>query len=571
MSSVGNVSLSGAKWVLSILFLVAAASQARVHLWGRHAILERAKDTKRFVVSKTEFARRGTIFSADGRVLAQSDDGFELGIDYSRCPESPGFDLELAEAAQIPSAELSEPRAAGHKSRTWKRVLSLAQAKAVQDVKSKWRADGVSLRRVLRRDYPMGEVTAAIVGNVREEAVLGGLEKGLDAILTGKDGYMEGMVDRTGSFLPMRLTDQPVAKRDGQSITLTIDSRIQSVAMSQIKHAVESNQADRGMVVALDPMTGDIQAMACWPTFDPAGRRLTSRDTDFNPLVMGAFEPGSTFKILTLAKALDKGVVSTDFKDYCTGSYQINKHWRIRCDLHNGTRAHGQVDLEKAIAKSCNVCAARWALKVGYADMVNFLEQLGLLERTQVGLPGERGGMFDRKEYAKALQIANVGFGQSVTATPLALTSAFASIANGGIRAEPRLVKRVGRKDIAVKEGKRVLSPIAAAEVARVMESVIETDMGTGSKLRITGYRLAGKTGTAQKVNAKTGKIGGGGYVSSFVGFVPANQPRSVVLVMVDNPKGGKYYGSSVAGPVFTEMARSIVRVLDIPTTVAAP
>ncbi|MBV6457183.1 MAG: putative peptidoglycan D,D-transpeptidase PenA [Fimbriimonadaceae bacterium] len=552
------------------MFVAAGVSQARVHLWGSGDILAKAKQTRRFVVSRTEFARRGTIYSSDGRVLAQSDDCFELGLEYRRIPSSPGFFLELGEAAGIASTELSEPAGAGVKSRTWRRPITGSQAKDIQNVKVRWRADGVSLRRVLQREYPLREAASALIGAIREGKPIGGLERSRNDVLSGTDGFTQGMVDRSGSFLPMRLGSGTAPQEDGQPMTLTIDTRLQSAAVSQVKHAVETNKADRGVAIAIDPRTGDVQAMACWPTFDPGGRKLSADDTDFNPAVMGAYEPGSTFKILTLAKALDKGVVDGAFAKYCSGELKLNRHWRVRCDLHHGTRAHGQVDLEKAIAKSCNVCAATWALNVGYADMVAFLEDLGLLSKTGVGLPGERAGMFNRNEYAKPLQIANVGFGQSLTATPLALASAFAAIANGGIRAEPRLVKAVGRTPVKLAEGRRVFSATTATTVRQLMEAVIETDAGTGSKLRIPGYRLSGKTGTAQKVNVQTGRVGGGGYVSSFVGFVPSEQPKSVILVMIDNPKAGQYYGASVAGPVFAEMARTVIRINDIQPQTAA-
>jgi len=553
-----------AKWILGLLFVAAGISQARVQLWGRDEILAKAKKTKRFVVSRTEFARRGTIFSSDGKILAQSDDCFELGLEYARVPQSPGFYLELGEASGIASTELSEPARAGIKSRTWRRPIAGGSAKDIQDVKVRWRADGISLRRVLQRQYPLGEVASVVVGTVKEEKAIAGIERSRNDMLEGADGFTQGMVDRAGSFLPMRLDSGSAPQEDGQPVTLTLDTRLQSVAVSQVKHAVETNKADRGVAIALDPRTGDIQAMACWPTFDPAGRKLTDRDTDFNPAVMGAYEPGSTFKILTLAKALDAGVVNDSFSKYCNGELKLNKSWRVRCDLHHGSRAHGQVDLQKAIAKSCNVCAATWALNVGYAEMVEFLETIGLLSKTHVGLPGERAGLFNRNEYAKPLQIANIGFGQSLTATPLALASAFASIANGGIRVDPRIIKAIGRTAVRQSEGKRVFSTSTATKVRELMEAVIETDAGTGSSLRIPGYRLAGKTGTAQKVNTQTGRVGGGGYVSSFVGFVPSDQPKSVILVMIDNPKGGQYYGASVAGPVFVEMARAVIRISGI-------
>jgi cell division protein FtsI/penicillin-binding protein 2 len=192
--------------------------------------------------------------------------------------------------------------------------------------------------------------------------------------------------------------------------------------------------------------------------------------------------------------------------------------------------------------------------------MIDFLEQLGLLEKTNIGLPGEVSGLFRRNEYAKELQLATLGFGQSLTCTPLALTSAFSILGNRGIRMQPRLVKRVGDREFPIREAGRVISEEAADQVALAMESVIESDAGTGKTLRIPGYRLGGKTGTAEKVGTERK-----GYVSNFIGYVPAQEPKAVILVMVNNPKAGGYYGSTVAGPVFVEVAKSVIRRFNIP------
>jgi len=551
--------------VLGLLFAWAAYAQVKVQTWGAGDIIQAAKDSRRFVISRTDSALRGAIYSSDGKVLAHSDNQFELGINFLKVPHSPSFWMVLAEAADLPASEIMQLAASGRESTLWRRPLSLDQARAIQDIKSQWRADGISLARVPSREYALGEAASGILGTMREGKPQSGLELSQDAALAGSNGLTTGLMDRSGYYLPLRMVGQSRERKNGDSIVLTIDSNLQMAATAAIRQAVETHKADAGVVVIIEPKTGDLLAMANWPAFDPDLNQSTAAASAFNPNYMGAYEPGSTFKILTLVKALDSGAVDPGFIVNCTGAKVIGTPaWRVRCAAHRGGRAHGTCDLERAIAKSCNVSAATWALKVGYQPMVRFIEDLGLLRPTKLGLPLERGGMFNREEHAKPLQLANVGFGQSLTATPVALASAFSLLANHGVRAEPRLMKQIGSKEIPPATS-RVVSPQAADHVLALMESVIESDFGTGRGLRLPGYRLAGKSGTAEKVNSRTGQIGGGGYVSSFVGVVPANEPKAVVLVMVDNPKAGQYYGAAVAGPVFLSMAKTLVRYYSIP------
>ena len=270
-------------------------------------------------------------------------------------------------------------------------------------------------------------------------------------------------------------------------------------------------------------------------------------------------------KILTLAKALDSGKVQPNEHFYCPGEFQVTAKGKpIKCDSHHGNRAHGDLTLEDAIAKSCNISAAKWALRVGYTDFVKYIEDLGLLKKVDIGLPYETSGSFNYDDPAKQLQLACVGFGQSITVPPVNLAGAFTALANGGVRMEPRLIRQIGNQAFPPKPGVRMFREETAARVMAYMESVIETDEGTGNKLRIPGYRLAGKTGTAQRIGRP-----GGGYVSNFVGYVPAVKPRAQILVMIDHPTQNGYYGAVVAGPVFVKLAQACIRRYNIPPTEA--
>jgi cell division protein FtsI/penicillin-binding protein 2 len=542
-----------------------AFSQARVQLIGRSDILEKASKTSRFTLEQDERAKRGKILSTDGRPLAKDEDTYELRINFKKVPHSDGFFSELALASGIPASEFSTLALGGKTSRAWKRSLGPEQSNAVNAVKRKWRADGLSLGRTGKRAYPLAEGAAGIIGLYRDGVAVSGLEKSQNRALSGADGKTIGLVDRTGAFLPMRLDDGSYQREDGVDIQLTIDFDLQQVAAREIAKAVDQNKADQGVAIVMDPKTGDILAMANWPSFDPTveggkGPGMT-RVRDLNPATMSQLEPGSTFKILTLGKALDAGKVTEASTINCTGSLTVGRRV-IRCDLHGGTRAHGRVGITDAIAKSCNVAAASWARQIGRPEFIGFMEDLGLMERPGVGLPSELPGNFNYGEYGKDIQLATVGFGQSLTTTPLALGAAFSSVANQGKCMFPRLVKQIGEKEFPPEVASQVISPESADVVMRTMEAVIGSDRGTGHSLRIPGYRLAGKTGTAQRIGANRS-----GYVANFVGYVPAQEPRAMILVMVDHPQGGKYYGASVAGPVFVELAKAVIRRYDLPPT----
>lgn len=540
------------------LFVIAAMSQARLQIVERDQTMERAKKTNHLSLSRKDYARRGTILAADGKPLAEDADAYELSLQYNKVPETDAFYMALSQASGIPASEFAQLN--NGKIAIWPEPISAEQKQAIEKVKTEWRADGVSLRRVERRQYPLGEQAATPVGVYRDGSILG-MERYFNADLKGQDGMTVGMVDRTGAFLPMRM--QASDKVNGRTILTTLDSDLQMAAATAVREAVDKNKATNGVALVMNPKTGDVLAMASWPTFDP-NRTINSAGatigrTQVNPNGQLQFEPGSTFKILTIAKALDLGVVTPTDTFHCSGQMEVGSKL-IHCDNHHGNRAHGTITPELAIAKSCNLAAATWALRIGREDMIKYIEDLGLLTKTNVGIPGEVTGRFRKDEYAKRLQLATVGFGQSITTTPISLISAFCTIANDGVRMKPRMIQKIGDKMVPVQQLGRLLKPETCHTVMGFMESVIETDAGTGKGLRIKGYRLGGKTGTAQKVNHKET-----GYVSNFVGFIPAEQPKAVILVMVNNPTNGEYYGAAVAGPVFVKVAHAVIDRLHIP------
>jgi len=578
---------------LGLFFLGAVGSQAHVQLVRRGTILDDIENSPKFTMKIMDSARRGAIYSSDGKPLARDDGRRGLQIVPGQVPRSDAFFAELGAASGIPATELEhaayrepgfDPKVDKGGAVDWWRPLTPAQARQVLAVKAMWRADGLALIDGDNRQYPLGPAAESLVGSIRrnmavydaktgqpkkgsdgkplrEDRALG-LEAAQNELLSGKDGSAKGMIDRAGHLLPMRMDGEKVPRRDGRSLVLTIDSELQASAYEAVKAQVDAYEAERGSAVVIDPSTGDILAIVAYR--NPKAPK-TVEGNDFNPATMGRLDPGSTFKVFTLAKGFDSNKVGEHSTRYCSGSIVVQTR-QIRCDEHHGTRAHGQVDPEKALAKSCNTTAATWALAIGREPYLEYLKSLGLFERTEVGVFKEGRGFYDPNEYAKTLQTAQIGFGQAVSVTPLGMASALSAIGNGGVLMKPRLVKKIGTEEVAVKPGKQVLGQDAADKTLRCMESVIEEEFGTGKNQRIPGYKLGGKTGTAQRRNNLTGSMVGGGYCANFIGFVPSLKPKAAIVVMIEgpNPRKGKY-GSVVAGPAFTKIARTAIRRLAIP------
>lgn len=553
------------------LFLLTAYSQIKLQTWERPGTLTLAKESKRYDLHFEDRARRGAIYTSDGKPLAQDDESYALNINFELVPHSDAFYLELAEATGLPASEFSELSDTSKQTKSWLESIPGSRYKAVMALKSRWRADGLSLKLTGQRSYPLGISAASLVGVIKDfkkdkknpkGKVYTGVERSMNNQLTGVNGLKVGLTDKTGAFLPMRMESESTPRVDGKDVVLTIDSDLQVFATEALRKAVELNKADNGVALVMNPKTGEMLAMANWPSFDPSASASNQGAIGFNPAYMAQLEPGSTFKILTLAKALDAGKVSMSEIINCQGEWHPTPSTTIHCDSHHGNRAHGSISPERAISKSCNVSAAIWATRLGRDTFLDYIRSLGLTRRSNLHVPGELHGGLNYDEPAHLLQLATFGFGQSVTCTPVGLIGAFGMLGNKGVRMEPRLLSRVGSSVKTSGPGQVIVRPETAAKVIECMTSVIEKDEGTGAKLRIPGYKLAGKTGTAEKVN-KTEK----GYVSNFVGFVPAQDPKAVILVMVNNPKNGIYYGAAVAGPVFQQIAKAVIRHYNIPPT----
>ena len=555
-------SINPAIFCMAGLFGFAGLSQIKLQGFEAEKTTELADKVNKYFVEKTDVAKRGTIYCRDLSPLAIDADSYVLTVNFSKIPRVPGFGIALSEATGIPAIEFSD-RDKG--TRSWPTELTSEQKKRVQTIKKEWSADGISVDSAQDRNYELGQYASSLVGFQRiqpgdeKHAVRTGLEASMNDVLHGVNGRQRGLQDNNGELLPLRSYDPEVIRKDGAKVVTTIDKDIQVSAALAIKEAVISNKADDGVAIVANPKTGEIYAMATWPCPDPNETGQSKWDGK-NPAYKEVLEPGSTFKILTLAKAYNEGIVKEGMHWNCTGVFSVNSKSPIHCDKTHG--AHGSVDAEDAIAKSCNITAAQWALKIGNENFLNYLTDLGLREKSKLELFGEVKNKIVPDKGSPRLQLATWGFGQSMNVTPLSLTRAFCSIANGGYRIPLKLVRSVdGIEQKPKSASKQILSKEACDFTLHCMQAVMEK--GTGRKMQIAGYDLGGKTGTAQKI----GKGISGGHVSNFVGVIPAKDPQAVVLVMVNNPKGVKYYGADVAGPVFSRVAESVIKTLRIPAT----
>ncbi|MHB9027974.1 MAG: penicillin-binding transpeptidase domain-containing protein [Candidatus Latescibacterota bacterium] len=413
-----------------------------------------------------------------------------------------------------------------------------------------------------KRRYPLGKIGSHVIGYTDVDSRgIEGLEKFFDRELAGSDGrsvQRRDAMQRTDGFMP----EAVVKARDGLNLKLTIDSRIQEIAEAELEAAVDSSKAKYGGLIILDSSTGEILAMANAPRFnpnDPASFNALDPNLRRNRLVTDMLEPGSTFKIVTFAEALETGVISEDDPVNChEGKYRIGNH------TINDSHDMGVVPARDVLIHSSNIGTVEIAQRFGKMRLYERARMFGFGEVTGSDFPNETGGSLPNPRNWSNLSLPTISFGQGVAVSPLQLAAAYGAIANGGEYLAPRIIKEVIGRDgrtVHVSEKRRirrVMSENTAARLSEILCQVVE--MGTGRNAAVPGVRLAGKTGTAQRIEEGGKGYAGGKYVASFVGFIADRQPRLVCLVMIDSPVG-VYYGAQVAGPVFRKVINQIVNL----------
>jgi len=415
-----------------------------------------------------------------------------------------------------------------------------------------------------KRSYPQGSMAAHLLGFVgSDNQGLTGLENSYDSYLKGKPGSSTIESDAKGLPVPQAQTD--VNPSDpGANLVLTIDQTIQFFVERELDNLVASYKPARAAIIVMDPATGQILAMGNRPAFNPGNwskepESVWGGDT----AVLYNYEPGSTLKMFIAAAALEKRFVSPGERLYDPGSIVV-KGRRIYCAEREG---HGSLTFSEAVSVSCNVALIQVGQRLGKENIYKYLQEFGFGARTGIDLPGEESGVLMDKKKATELDLATMSIGQSIAVTPIQLITGACAIANGGKLMKPYLVKALedDQRKI-VKEFKpQEVRSIISSETARTLTSMMEDVIleGTGTKAQVEGYRIAGKTGTAQIPGPK-GYIEGK-YVASFLGYGPLDNPRAAVLVIVDEPKGSKYHGGEVAAPAFQSVMRDTLVYLGIP------
>ncbi len=426
-----------------------------------------------------------------------------------------------------------------------------------------------------KRVYPNGTLAAGVLGWVNSEGEgSGGLERKLDKTLAGKDGKIR-YAQSGGLRVPtVGSTETPAVP--GSDVELTIDRDIQWAAQHAISEQVKKSAADGGYVIVQDTRTGEILAMANSPGFDPGDLAHADPEALGNAALQDAFEPGSTAKVMSMAAVLEENVATPLTR--VTVPNRLHRGDRLfKDDVDHPT---WYLTLNGVLAKSSNIgtILATGQLGENQAEsnrvLHSYLRKFGIGAYSGLGFPGETKGILAPPDQWSTSQQYTIPFGQGVSVNALQAASVFSTIANGGVRIEPTLVRGTkgpdGRFTPAPKPEKtRVVSEKTAKTLAQMLESVVDDEEGTGTKARIPGYRVAGKTGTANRVDPATGKYKG--YTSSFAGFAPADQPRVTVYCAIQNATKGSYFGGQICGPIYKQVMEFALKTLQVPPTGAAP
>lgn len=493
---------------------------------------------------------RGAIFDRNGEPLAVSTPMVSITAVPSQVLDNDDQLPELAAALGTQPDQLREylQQRANREFTYLKRQMSPEAAQAVLDLG----IPGINGQREYRRYYPSGEVTAHVLGftNIDDHGQEG-LELAFDDWLSGKPGKKRVIRDNKGHIVED--VEQVREPQPGKNLTLSIDRRIQFLAYSELKAAVEKSQADSGSMVILDVKTGEILAMVNIPTYNPNAVGSSNAAARRNRAVTDVFEPGSTIKPILMAAALSSG-------QYTPTSPTIDTtggHWFFQGhDIHD-THNYGVLTPTAVITKSSNVGAAHIAMSLDTNLMYDTYRAFGFGNSTNSGFPGEVSGKLRIGSTWRPLEKAIMGYGYGLNATVLQLANAYATIGDGGVMHTPTFIK--GGES----EGKAIIEPAIAHELMGMMETTTQPGGTAAPWAWIANYTVAAKTGTAHK--AKAGGYAKDAYGAAFAGVVPATNPRLAAAVVIDDPQHGSYYGGLVSGPVFAKVMSGALRLLDIP------
>lgn len=554
------------------LIFAACLACAFVGVLGRLTYLQVFKHDEYARLAESQHAKtvalkpkRGPIVDRGGQVLAESSSAESLFALPHRIDDTARVAQALAPIIGDPAAEI-ERRMDASKRFVWiKRKLPPAVAQAVRDLGE----PGLGFLQESLRLYPSRELAAQVVGfEGLDGRGLGGVEQAWDVHLAGAEG--RALVERDA--LGRDVSGAPIVLKPtvpGQGIALTIDATLQYLAEKEVEAAWRRTRAKAAMAVMMDPRTGEILALAIRPTFNPNAFGAATDEQRRNRAVTDPFEPGSTFKVIMAAGALEERVVRPSDR-----FYGENGKIKVASAVISDWKPFGWLTFSEVLQNSSNVGSIKAGMQLGKERYYKYIIGFGFGQPSALGLPGESRGQLRAPAQWSALSLATMSIGQEISVTAVQMVAAFAAIANGGRLMQPQIVRALldaqGRevRGFEPKAIRQVISPETARELTSIMTGVVRE--GTGHNAAIPGYEVAGKTGTAQKMDPATRRYSHAPGVLSFVGFVPADDPRLAMLVLLDEPKNEKW-GSEAAAPIFSAIGREALRHMNVPPRGTTP
>jgi cell division protein FtsI (penicillin-binding protein 3) len=546
-------------WVLAVFWMVAVLARlSYLQLFCYSEYLTKAQHQQQRIFEISP--KRGTIYDRKGRELAVSLPMDSVFADPAEVTDAEMVGRLLSRILSVPAEDLEM------KIREARTPVRLAKKLSPETVQ---RIDGMNLRGIFflkesRRVYPQRQLAAHVLGFTDvDEKGMGGVEYSFDKAIRGRPGKIMVMADGKRRWYDRR----EAAPDPGASLVLTIDETIQYIAEKELSSAIEETHAKAGTVLVQNPNNGELLAVANWPTFDPNDPGSSSDEARMDRAVSAAYEPGSTFKVITLTGAIENGVTNPAALVDCQMGRIL-----VAGRLIHDWRPFGVLTVDKILVHSSDVGAIKVALQLGAPRFYDTIRAFGVGQLTGVELPGENRGLMRPLENWTPSSIGSIAMGQEVSVTPIQIVSAISAVANGGTLFAPRIIREIQGDVNGVQRTdstpRQATDEKTAAEMRGMMEDVVLE--GTGKPAQLNGYTAAGKSGTAQKIDPGTGRYSATQYNSSFLGFAPVNEPAVTILVVLDSPVGA-HHGGEVGGPVFKRIAEQVLTYLAVPHDVPSP
>jgi len=521
---------------------------------------------EKHVYKQAIYAERGLILDANDEVLAHNTPVETVVADATHLNNRQSLIPLLRDALQIPAGELSDKLEGDRRYIILKRGVPEAVAIALKENLRAQNLRGIYFERDSTRVYPNGSMLCHVIGFTDfEHRGIQGVEASMEEYLHGQDGYRYIEHNRAGQEMVL-YRGQERTPRNGYQVHLTIDLNLQNIVENEIDVAMREYTPQKATIILMRPRTGEVLAMANRPHFDLNLRSEAKPEQMKNRAVIDMMEPGSTFKIVAAAAALNEHKVRLDTTIFCE-----NGLWNFGGRPLHDHKPYGDLSVRDILVKSSNIGAAKLAISIGDQRFYEYIRRFGFGERTGIELPGEIGGVIRPPQSWSKISITRIPMGHEVGVTPLQMISAMATIANGGKLVTPRVVKSITTEDGKTQSTfspvvlRQVIAPETAAQIGNALLGVV-SDRGTAAAAAVPGFTISGKTGTAQKVSPKGG-YEQGKYIVSFIGYLPSDHPEFVGLVVLDDAHTATpelNYGGLVAGPIFSRVAEKAARYLDL-------